>query len=176
MPSQIVTLTVNGSPRELIARPSTTLLLALREGLGLTGTKRGCSQGACGSCTVLLEGEPVVACLVPVLTVDGASVTTVEGLADADGGLSPLQEAFLDNFAQQCGFCTPGMLMSSCALLRRAPAPDRDEVEEALSGNVCRCTGYEPIVGAVLDAAEHSRVVGRSGAGVATSDVPVGGH
>jgi carbon-monoxide dehydrogenase small subunit len=156
VPSQIVTLTINGSPRELIARPSTTLLLALREGLGLTGTKRGCAQGACGSCTVLLDGEPVVSCLVPVLTVDGASVTTVEGLAGADGGLSHLQQAFLDNFAQQCGFCTPGMLMSSCALLQRTPAPSRGEVEEALSGNVCRCTGYEPIVGAVLDAAERS--------------------
>jgi carbon-monoxide dehydrogenase small subunit len=157
VPSQIVTLTVNGSPQELIARPSTTLLGALRENLGLTGTKRGCSQGACGTCTVLLDGEPVVSCLVPVVTVDGAEVTTVEGLAGADGGLSPLQQAFLDNFAQQCGFCTPGMLMSSCALLRRTPTPTRDEVNEGLSGNVCRCTGYEPIVAAVLDAAERTR-------------------
>jgi aerobic carbon-monoxide dehydrogenase small subunit len=156
VPSQIVTLTVNGSPRELIARPSTTLLHALRENLGLTGTKRGCAQGACGSCAVLLDGEPVVSCLVPVVTVDGAEVTTVEGLARADGGLSPLQQAFVDNFAQQCGFCTPGMLMSSCALLRRNPAPTRDEVNEGLSGNVCRCTGYEPIVAAVLDAAERT--------------------
>jgi aerobic carbon-monoxide dehydrogenase small subunit len=157
VPSQIVTLTVNGSPRELIARPSTTLLRALRENLGLTGTKRGCSQGACGTCTVLLDGEPVVSCLVPVVTVDGADVTTVEGLAGPDGGLSPLQQAFLDNFSQQCGFCTPGMLMSSCALLRRTPTPTRDEVCEGLAGNVCRCTGYEPIVAAVLDAAQRTR-------------------
>jgi len=156
VPSQIVTLTVNGSPQELIARPSTTLLRALRENLGLTGTKRGCAQGACGTCTVLLDGEPVVSCLVPVVTVDGAEVTTVEGLAGADGGLSPLQQAFLDNFSQQCGFCTPGMLMTSCALLRRIPAPTREEVDEGLSGNVCRCTGYEPIVAAVLDAAERT--------------------
>jgi aerobic carbon-monoxide dehydrogenase small subunit len=159
VPSQIVTLTVNGSPHELIARPSTTLLRALRENLGLTGTKRGCAQGACGTCTVLLDGEPVVSCLVPVVTVDGAEVTTVEGLAGADGGLSPLQQAFLDNFSQQCGFCTPGMLMSSCALLRRTPTPTRDEVCEGLSGNVCRCTGYEPIVAAVLDAADRTREV-----------------
>ncbi|OZM84229.1 (2Fe-2S)-binding protein [Pseudonocardia sp. MH-G8] len=156
MPSQIVTLTVNGSARELIAGPATTLLRALRENLGLTGTKRGCAQGGCGTCTVLLDGEPVVSCLVPVVTVDGAEVTTVEGLAGADGGLSPLQQAFVDNFAQQCGFCTPGMLMSACALLRRTPAPTRDEVHEGLSGNVCRCTGYEPIVAAVLDAAERN--------------------
>jgi carbon-monoxide dehydrogenase small subunit len=159
VPSQIVTLTVNGSPRELIARPSTTLLRALRESLGLTGTKRGCSQGACGTCTVLLDGEPVVSCLVPVVTVDGAEVTTIEGLAGLDGGLSPLQQAFLDNFSQQCGFCTPGMLMSSCALLRRTPRPTRDDVSEGLSGNVCRCTGYEPIVAAVLDAAERTSAV-----------------
>jgi aerobic carbon-monoxide dehydrogenase small subunit len=157
VPSQIVTLTVNGSPQELIARPSTTLLRALRENLGLTGTKRGCAQGACGTCTVLLDGEPVVSCLVPVVTVDGAEVTTVEGLAGADGGLSPLQQAFLDNFSQQCGFCTPGMLMSSCALLHRTPEPTREEVNEGLSGNVCRCTGYEPIVAAVLDAAQRTR-------------------
>jgi aerobic carbon-monoxide dehydrogenase small subunit len=159
VPSQIVTLTVNGSPQELIARPSTTLLRALRENLGLTGTKRGCSQGACGTCTVLLDGEPVVSCLVPVVTVDGADVTTVEGLAGPDGGLSPLQQAFLDNFSQQCGFCTPGMLMSSCALLRRNPTPTHEEVCEGLSGNVCRCTGYEPIVAAVLDAAERTSAV-----------------
>jgi len=155
--SQLVSLTVNGAPRELIARPSTTLLAALREGLGLTGAKHGCAQGGCGSCTVLLDGEPVVSCLVPVVTVDGASVTTVEGLAEPDGRLSPLQQAFVDGYAQQCGFCTPGMLMSSCALLRRNPSPSGEEVNEALSGNVCRCTGYRSIVGAVLDAAEGAR-------------------
>ena len=140
MPSQIVTLTVNGSPRELIARPSTTLLRALRENLGLTGTKRGCSQGACGTCTVLLDGEPVVSCLVPVVNVDGAEVTTVEGLAG------------------------PDVLMSSCALLRRTPTPTRDEVCEGLSGNVCRCTGYEPIVAAVLDAAQRTEESQRTSA------------
>lgn len=155
MVSQLVGLTVNGAERELIARPSTTLLSGLREQLGLTGAKRGCAQGGCGGCTVLLDGEPVVSCLVPLVSVDGASVTTVEGLAASDGQLSPLQEAFLDGYAQQCGFCTPGMLMSSCALLRRNQAPTREEVNEALSGNVCRCTGYQTIVSAVLDAAER---------------------
>lgn len=128
----------------------------MRDSLGLMGTKRGCAQGACGSCTVLLDGEPVVSCLVPAITVDGSSVQTVEGLADGND-LNDLQQAFLDGFATQCGFCTPGMLMSAQALLTRNPDPTRDDVIEAISGNVCRCTGYEPIVRAILDAAERRR-------------------
>ncbi|GAA0234268.1 (2Fe-2S)-binding protein [Cryptosporangium japonicum] len=155
MASHLVTLTVNGAPTELIARPATTLLLALRESLGLTGAKRGCAQGSCGSCTVLLDGAPVVSCLVPLATVDEATVTTIEGVAGADGTLDDVQQAFLDGFAMQCGYCTPGMIMSAEALLERNPDPTREEVEEALSGNVCRCTGYTPIVTAVLDAARR---------------------
>ena len=153
---KIVNLRVNGVGQAFIARPGTTLLLALREQLGLTGAKRGCAQGACGSCTVLLDGQPVVSCLVPAVTVDGAEVATIEGLADGQV-LSDVQQAFLDGFATQCGFCTPGMIMSAEALLDRNPDPTRDEVNEAISGNVCRCTGYEPIVSAILDAAARRR-------------------
>ena len=153
---RIVNLKVNGVGQTFLARPETTLLLALRDQLGLTGAKRGCAQGACGSCTVLLDGEPVVSCLVPAVTVDGADVATVEGLADGEK-LSDVQQAFLDGFATQCGFCTPGMIMAAKALLDRNPNPTRDEVNEAISGNVCRCTGYEPIVSAILDAAERRR-------------------
>ncbi|MEV4343235.1 (2Fe-2S)-binding protein [Actinoplanes sp. NPDC049596] len=151
---KIVNLKVNGVGKAFISKPETTLLLALREQLGLMGAKRGCAQGACGSCTVLLDGQPVVSCLVPAVTVDGADVATVEGLAHGEE-LSPVQQAFLDGFATQCGFCTPGMIMSAEALLDRNPHPTRDEVAEAISGNVCRCTGYEPIISAILDAAER---------------------
>jgi len=158
-----VNLRVNGVGQAFIARPGTTLLLALREQLGLTGAKRGCAQGACGSCTVLLDGQPVVSCLVPAVTVDGAEVATIEGLADGQV-LSDVQQAFLDGFATQCGFCTPGMIMSAEALLDRNPDPTRDEVNEAISGNVCRCTGYEPIVSAILDAAARRRSRASEGA------------
>ena len=163
MTIKIVNLEVNGSDRAFLAHPDTTLLAGLRDHLGLMGAKRGCAQGACGSCTVLLDGEPVVSCLVPAVTVDTATVRTVEGLADGHE-LDDVQQAFLDGFATQCGFCTPGMIMSAEALLDRNPSPTVDEVNEAISGNVCRCTGYEPIVTAVLDAAERRR---RRAAGVA---------
>jgi len=156
MPVRIVNLKVNGVDQAFMAKPETTLLLALREQLGLTGAKRGCAQGACGSCTVLLDGAPVVSCLVPAATVDGAAVATVEGLADGQE-LSDVQQAFIDGFATQCGFCTPGMIMSAEALLARNPDPTADEVNEAISGNVCRCTGYAPIVSAILDAAQRRR-------------------
>ncbi|WP_395107350.1 (2Fe-2S)-binding protein [Actinomadura sp. SCN-SB] len=156
MPSRIVTLRVNDAERELIAKPSTTLLSALRESFGLMGAKRGCAQGGCGACTVLLDGRPVVSCLIPVVTVEGSTVRTVEGLADGDR-LTDVQEAFVDHFATQCGFCTPGMIMSATALLDRNPNPAREDVTEAICGNVCRCTGYEPIVTAVLAAAERRR-------------------
>jgi carbon-monoxide dehydrogenase small subunit len=154
MSIKMVNLTVNGTGRTFLARPETTLLLALREQLGLTGAKRGCAQGACGSCTVLLDGAPVVSCLVPAVAVDGSAVATVEGLADGPR-LSDVQQAFLDGFATQCGYCTPGMIMSAEALLARNPDPSTAEVNEAISGNVCRCTGYEPIVSAILDAARR---------------------
>jgi aerobic carbon-monoxide dehydrogenase small subunit len=171
MTARIVNLVVNGSGKGLIAHPETTLLTGLRETLGLTGAKRGCAQGACGSCTVLLDDQPVVSCLVPVLTVDGASVETVEGLADGNE-LSDVQQAFLDGFATQCGFCTPGMIMSAEALLAGNPEPTRADVAEAISGNVCRCTGYEPIVSAVLDAAGRRRDRTAAGSTAPTASRP----
>jgi len=161
MASRIVSLTVNDRDEELIAKAGNSLLTVLRDTLGLTAAKRGCSQGACGSCTVLLDDRPVPACLVPVETVDGASVRTLEGIA-ADGELDEVQSAFLEDFATQCGFCTAGMIMSAEALLAGNPNPTRAEVVEAISGNVCRCTGYEPIVAAILDAAERRRDSGRT--------------
>ena len=154
--SSIVTLTVNGEEREFLAKPGTTLLLALREQLELTGAKRGCAQGTCGACVVLVDGEPVPSCLIPVETIDGATVRTVEGLANG-AGLSPLQAAFVEGFATQCGFCTAGMLLSATALLAENPAPTRDDVVRAISGNGCRCTGYAAIVDAILAAAERQR-------------------
>lgn len=152
MASRIVSLAVNDRQQEFIARPGTSLLAALRDALGLTAAKRGCAQGSCGSCTVLLDDQAVPACLVPVETVDGSSVRTLEGVA-ADGELDEVQSAFLEDFATQCGFCTAGMIMAAEALLAENPDPSRADVVEAISGNVCRCTGYEPIVTAVLDAA-----------------------
>jgi aerobic carbon-monoxide dehydrogenase small subunit len=152
MASRIVSLAVNDRQQEFIARPGTSLLTALRDALGLTAAKRGCAQGACGSCTVLLDDQPVPSCLVPVETVDGSAVRTLEGVA-TDGELDEVQKAFLEDFATQCGFCTSGMIMTAEALLAENPDPTRDDVVEAISGNVCRCTGYDPIVAAVLDAA-----------------------
>ena len=154
-----VELTVNGDPYRREVEPDATLLSLLRDALGLTGTKWGCMTGDCGACTVLVDGEPVVSCLQLARQVDGSEVTTVEGLAE-NGELGDLQTAFVKNGAAQCGFCTPGMLMAAEALLRRTDAPTEAEVREALSGNLCRCTGYNKIVDAVLEAAEtrHSPV------------------
>jgi carbon-monoxide dehydrogenase small subunit len=161
MRSRVIELTVNDEPREFLATPGTTLLSALRESLGLTAAKRGCSQGTCGTCTVLLDGQPVMSCLVPVETIDGASVKTLEGVNRDDGELDPVQAAFLEGFATQCGFCTSGMIMAAEGLLAENPAPTRDDVIRAISGNVCRCTGYESIINAILDAAERRAAVVR---------------
>ena len=160
MASSVVNLRVNARLREFLAPPGTSLLSSLRDALGLTAAKRGCAQGSCGTCTVLLDGRPVMSCLVAVETVDGADVRTLEGLARNGAGgeqLDEVQSAFLDGFATQCGFCTPGMIMAAEALLDRNPDPTRDDVLAAISGNVCRCTGYGPIVAAILDAAERRR-------------------
>ncbi len=146
-------LTVNGDPYRREVEPDATLLDVLRDVLGLTGTKWGCKTGDCGACTVLVDGEPVVSCLQLARQVDGRAITTVEGLGP-DGSLGDLQEAFVRNGAAQCGFCTPGMLVSAEALLRDNPAPTEAEVREALSGNLCRCTGYNKIVDAVLETAQ----------------------
>jgi carbon-monoxide dehydrogenase small subunit len=145
-------LKVNGRAQEFLTRPGTTLLDALRESLSLTAAKKGCAQGTCGTCTVLLDGKPIFACLVPVETVAGRSIETLEGLAAGDR-LHPLQESFIDLFATQCGFCSSGMIMAAKGLLARNPAPSRAEVVRAISGNVCRCTGYEAIIDAVMAAA-----------------------
>jgi carbon-monoxide dehydrogenase small subunit len=154
MPSSVIELQINGEEQEFIAKPGTTLLSALRDTLGLTAAKRGCGVGTCGTCTCLLDGEAVMSCLVPVETINGSTVTTLEGTTPADG-LSPLQQAFLDGFATQCGFCTPGMIMAAEALLAENPTPSREDVVRAISGNVCRCTGYESIIRAILDAADR---------------------
>jgi carbon-monoxide dehydrogenase small subunit len=154
MPSKILSFTLNGRPTEVIVKPLTTLQKLLREQLGLTAAKTGCKQGGCGSCTVLVNGEPMLSCLLPAEDVEGQEVTTLEGLAH-DGQLHPLQEAFFEKFAIQCGYCTPGMLMVSKALLDRNPQPSRAEIVQALIGNYCRCTGYEPIVQAVAEAARR---------------------
>jgi carbon-monoxide dehydrogenase small subunit len=157
MRSRVIELVVNGEPREFLAPPGTTLLTALRESLGLTAVKRGCAQGTCGTCTCLLDGDAVMSCLVPVETVDGAEVNTLEGMGGPNGELEALQAAFLEGFATQCGFCTSGMIMAARALLAENPDPSREDVVRAISGNVCRCTGYESIITAILDAAARGR-------------------
>jgi carbon-monoxide dehydrogenase small subunit len=157
MPSKIVSLVVNGAEREFIAKPGDSLLSALRDSLGLTAAKRGCAQGGCGTCTVRVDGTPVMSCLVAVETIDGSSVQTLEGIAP-DGELDEVQSSFVENFATQCGFCTAGMIMVAEDLLEREPAPSEDQVAEAISGNVCRCTGYRAIVTAILEAAARRGV------------------
>ena len=150
---QSIRVVVNGSEEHRTVPSNMTLLRLLREELALTGTKNGCEAGECGACTVLLDGEPVNSCMVLAVEVDGHEVTTVEGLAE-DGRLSALQQAFVDHNAVQCGFCTPGMLVSSHALLERNPDPSEQEIKEALVGNLCRCTGYVRIIDAVKAVAE----------------------
>ncbi|HVY63090.1 MAG TPA: (2Fe-2S)-binding protein [Planctomycetota bacterium] len=147
-----LTMRVNGDPVEVAFAPHKTLLEVLREDLGLTGTKHGCELGECGACAVLLDGKPVLSCLQLGVECDGAEVVTVEGLA-RDGRLHPLQEAFADLGAAQCGYCTPGFLVTAKALLDARPQASRDEIQEALSGNLCRCTGYFQIFEAVEKAA-----------------------
>jgi len=147
-----IDLTVNGERREADVWAGESLLFALRERLGLPGSKNACEQGECGSCSVLLDGRLVCSCLVLAAQADGHEVVTVEGLAD-DGGLHPVQESFVRAGAVQCGFCTPGLVVAAADLLRRTPQPSDDEIREALSGNLCRCTGYQKILDAVRQAA-----------------------
>jgi carbon-monoxide dehydrogenase small subunit len=153
MPTLPISLTVNGRARAIDVLPHHTLLEVLRDDLGLTGTKECCLVGECGACTVLVDGLSVDSCLVLAVEADGASVTTVEGLATGDR-LHPLQQAFLDHGAAQCGFCIPGQLIAGAALLAENPHPTRTEVEEGLAGNLCRCGGYGQIIDAVLAASE----------------------
>jgi carbon-monoxide dehydrogenase small subunit len=154
MAAKIISLIWNGREVEVMIRPLTTLQTLLREQLEYTATKTGCKQGGCGSCTVLVNGEPMLSCLLPAEDIAGQSVTTLEGITPIND-LHPLQAAFFDNFAVQCGYCSPGMLLVSKALLDRNPSPSREQIVEALAGNICRCTGYEPIIKAVEDAAER---------------------
>lgn len=146
-----ITLTLNGKPQTVQVAPNDTLLEVLREKFDLTGSKESCGEGVCGSCTVQMDGKPVRSCLTLALEADGCRIKTVEGLANGDE-LSDLQESFIDHGAVQCGFCTPGMLISADALLQKNPAPDEKTVRKALAGNICRCTGYAKIVDAVCHA------------------------
>jgi carbon-monoxide dehydrogenase small subunit len=154
MPYSRITLTVNDVPETVDVPQNMTLLQMLREKLSLTGTKNGCSAGECGACTVLMNDEPVNSCMVLAAECDGAHIVTVEGLAK-NGKLASLQEAIIKTGGVQCGFCTPGMLISATALLKRNPKPTENEIREALVGNLCRCTGYFRIVEAVKEAANQ---------------------
>jgi carbon-monoxide dehydrogenase small subunit len=155
-PKATIAFTCNGEPVAVAFAPHKTLLEVLREDLGLTGTKHGCELGECGTCAVLVDGEPVLSCLVLGLACAGREVRTVEGMAQ-HGRLHPLQEAFADLGAAQCGYCTPAFLLTAVALLARNPAPSRDEIKQALAGNLCRCTGYIKIYEAVELAAARMR-------------------
>jgi carbon-monoxide dehydrogenase small subunit len=148
METQIIRVTVNGERHEIAVRPNSTLLDLLREKLDLTGTKRGCDTGDCGACTVVMNGRPVNACLVLALKADGSDILTIEGFAK-DGKLHPIQEAFIEKGAIQCGFCTPGMVLSAKALLDLKPKPTVEEIRNAVAGNLCRCTGYIKIFEAI---------------------------
>jgi carbon-monoxide dehydrogenase small subunit len=150
---KIISLTVNGVTHDLAVEPRRTLLELLRDDLGLTGTKKGCSIGDCGACTVLLDGVATFSCLTLAIQADGCTVETVEGLAE-NGKLNRLQQAFVDHGAIQCGYCTPGMLMTVTELLQSNPHPDENDIRRAISGNLCRCTGYQKIVEAIQVASE----------------------
>lgn len=148
-----LTFTLNGEETRIEIGPGDLLLDVLRRKLFLTGTKKGCGEGECGACTVLLDGIPVLSCLLPAMKAQGREVTTIEGVGSGQG-LHPLQESFLEKGAVQCGFCTPGMVLSSKSLLERHPNPTEQEIQQTLSGHLCRCTGYVQILEAVKDAAE----------------------
>jgi aerobic carbon-monoxide dehydrogenase small subunit len=150
---QIIKLQVNGEEREVLTGVHKTLLEVLREDLGLTGTKRGCDLGTCGACTVLIDGKPYLSCLTLAADVQGKEILTIEGLGEG-GGLHPLQKAFVEKGALQCGFCTPGMILTAKAFLDEKPHPSEGEVKKAISGNLCRCTGYVNIVKAILSVTE----------------------
>lgn len=149
-------MVVNGKPVSLEVKPYARLLDVLRENLGLTGTKEGCGIGECGACTVIVEGETVNTCLTLAASMDGKHITTIEGLMENDK-LHPIQEAFIKHNALQCGFCTPGLILSAKALLDSTPKPSKEQIKVAISGNLCRCTGYEQVVEAIQEVAEKSK-------------------
>jgi carbon-monoxide dehydrogenase small subunit len=156
-----IDLTVNGRLCRIDVEPRTTLLDCLRDGLGLTGTHVGCEHGICGACTVLLDDVPVRSCLMFAVQADGYAITTIEGVAPAPGELSVIQDAFCETHGMQCGYCTPAMILTAQALLANNPAPTRADIVDAISGNICRCTGYAQIVEAIALAAERLRGVNR---------------
>jgi aerobic-type carbon monoxide dehydrogenase small subunit (CoxS/CutS family) len=149
-----ISFDLNGQPLTIIVEPNTSLLDAIRDIVGITSVKKGCEQGECGACTVLIDGAPVTSCLVLAPQVEGRHVTTLEGL-EMNPLMIDLREAFIENGAVQCGFCTPGMLISAYVLLRDNPNPSEDEIKLGIEGNICRCTGYTKIIDAILDAAER---------------------
>ncbi|MGQ9507968.1 MAG: (2Fe-2S)-binding protein [Thermodesulfobacteriota bacterium] len=150
-----ISFILNGEPVEVEVEPNLTLLEVLREKLELTGTKEGCGMGECGACTVLLNGKAINSCIFPALEVEGKKVTTIEGLMNAQGNLHPLQKAFIENGAIQCGFCTPGMILSAKALLDENPKPTEEEIRNTIAGNICRCTGYLQIIKAIKAASNQ---------------------
>ena len=166
MAEKKIKLKVNRRTFTVSVKPTDILVDVLRDRLGLTGTKKSCGQGDCGACTVLMDGKAVNSCLMLAVDAQGQEITTIEGLEGEDGTLHPLQEAFVENAAIQCGFCTPGMILSAKSLLDEIPHPTEEEVRQALSGNLCRCTGYAKIVQAVLDAS------GKMGASERSSKKP----
>jgi carbon-monoxide dehydrogenase small subunit len=155
MQKQILTFTVNGEPVRIEIEPHLTLLQVLREKLELPGTKEGCGMGECGSCTILLDGKTVNSCIFPALEAEGKSVVTIEGVADTKRGLHPIQKAFIEHGAIQCGFCTPGMVLSAKALLDENPKPTEEEIRNGIAGNLCRCTGYLQIIEAIKAASNQ---------------------
>jgi carbon-monoxide dehydrogenase small subunit len=152
----VLNATVNGEPYEVLVEPFCSLLDMLRDSLRLTGTKKGCDEGDCGACTVIIDDETVTSCMMLALDAQGKEITTVEGLMQ-DGELHPVQAAFVEHGGVQCGFCTPGLIMSGVGLLRENPNPTEEDVRFAIGGNLCRCTGYSRVVKAILAAAEHMR-------------------
>ncbi|PLX40826.1 MAG: (2Fe-2S)-binding protein [Deltaproteobacteria bacterium] len=149
---KIITLNINGDDYDLAIKPTDFLVDIVRDTVGLTGTKKGCNIGDCGACTVLVDGRPILSCLTLAMSVVGKKIKTIEGVADGPE-LDPVQQAFIDKGAIQCGFCTPGMILSTTALLERNPAPTEEEIKHGLAGNICRCTGYVKIIDAVKHAA-----------------------
>ena len=157
MPKAHVTTTINGDEYEVLCEPGQTLVDVIRNGLGLTGTKEGCSTGDCGACSVILDGELVCSCLVLAVEADGAEIDTIEGMAEGEDELHPLQRNFLELNGLQCGICTPGILIAARALLERNPDPTETEIRFWLAGNLCRCTGYDKVIRSVQAAAEEMR-------------------
>ena len=153
---QTIKFILNGEPVELEIEPHLTLLQLLRDKLELTGTKEGCGMGECGACTVLLDGKTINSCIFPALEVEGRKVTTIEGLTDPQGNLHPIQKAFVEYGAIQCGFCTPGMVLSAKALLDENPKPSEEEIRHGIAGNLCRCTGYLQIIQAIKAVSEKT--------------------